>query len=29
VGDFLILHAVRESKGFAMAVSEEALMQAV
>ena len=29
VGDFLILRAVRESKGFAMAVSDEALMDAV
>jgi threonine synthase len=29
VGDFLILRAVRESGGFAMAVSEEALMRAV
>jgi threonine synthase len=29
VGDFLILRAVRESEGFAVAVSEEALMRAV
>ena len=29
VGDFLILRAVRESGGFAMAVSEDALMSAV
>lgn len=29
VGDFLILRAVRESKGFAMAVSDEAIIQAV
>ena len=29
VGDFLILRAVRESNGFAMAVSDEALMDAV
>jgi threonine synthase len=29
VGDFLILRSVRESQGFAMAVSEEELMQAV
>ncbi len=29
VGDFLILRAVRESNGFSMAVSEEALMRAV
>lgn len=29
VGDFLILRAVRESKGFAMAVSDAAIMEAV
>lgn len=29
VGDFLILRAVRESNGFAMAVSDEAIIQAV
>jgi threonine synthase len=29
VGDFLILDAVRESGGFAMAVSDEAIVQAV
>jgi len=29
VGDFLILRAVRESKGAAIAVSEEAILQAV
>ena len=29
VGDFLILRAVRESKGAALAVSEDAIMEAV
>jgi threonine synthase len=29
IGDFLILRAVRESKGFAMAVSDEAILAAV
>jgi threonine synthase len=29
VGDFLILHAVRESGGAALAVSEEAILEAV